>query len=418
MADSKMTDKRCSPLLHIAVFSAFAATAGASYGVDWRMMIASTDVVIMVDAETFKRADQQLTFRAALFLPKPQKNGSIGNFANMTFDCTGRRARSEQTLDIKPDTSTSPATDEKPGFAPVTPGSLGDLFLGHMCDSKREGNKINGVLVFAPPQMAAKTVFSLLKLGLDSNQASSLAARQYFDEKSLLNQLENVGIPEKKRIAARKVLAAQTILPPPPPPPIVPLDSAVATGKVGKYTHSAHELIGGLWLRADGTFRYGLTVGSLDETAAGRWTAKGSRVLLVNEPRVVPPTITLGTEKFEPGVPFSLALVTSSGSAVAGVDFSIEFGNGPPLESYTQNARWLLPADEKRQPRLITFSWPSYGVRPTPFAINAQVANAVSYVFTPNNFGVLDMTGLVVDADKEGLTLYRDGNAMRFRKNN
>ena len=208
MVGSKMTDKRYSPLLHIAVFSAFAATAGVSYSADWRMMIASTDVVIMVDAETFKRADQQLTFRAALFLPKAQKNGAIGNFSNMTFDCSGRLSRSEQTLDIKPDTSTSPATDEEPGFAPVTPGSLGDLFLGRMCDSKRESNKINGVLVFAPPQMAAKAVFSLLKLGLDSNQASSLAARQYFDEKSLLNQLENVAVPEKKRIAARKVLAA------------------------------------------------------------------------------------------------------------------------------------------------------------------------------------------------------------------
>ena len=67
---------------------------------------------------------------------------------------------------------------------------------------------------------------------------------------------------------------------------------------------------------------------------------------------------------------------------------------------------------------MITFSWPSYGARSTPFAINAQVANAVSCVFTPNSFGVLDMTGLVVDADKDGLTLYRDGDAMRFRKNN
>lgn len=75
-----------------------------------------------------------------------------------------------------------------------------------------------------------------------------------------------------------------------------------------------------------------------------------------------------------------------------------------------------MPADEKRQPRLITFSWPSYGARSTPFAINAQVANAVSCVFTPNSFGVLDMTGLVVDADKDGLTLYFDGDAMRFRQ--
>ncbi len=42
MADSKMAEKRYSPLLHIAVFSAFAATSGVSCGADWRMMIASS----------------------------------------------------------------------------------------------------------------------------------------------------------------------------------------------------------------------------------------------------------------------------------------------------------------------------------------------------------------------------------------
>lgn len=418
MTNSKVNNKRVNALLRAAVFSAFAAVTGASHGADWRMVIASVDVMIMVDAETFKREGQQLAFRAALFVPKPQKDGSIGNFANMSFDCAGRRARSEQTLDIKPDGSTAPVTDEKPGFNAVPPGSIGDIFLGRMCDIKLEGNRINGVMVFVSPQLAAKAAFGLLKLGLDSAQASSLAAGKYFDENSLLTGLDEAAVPEKKRAAVRKVLAAQTQLPPPPAAPIVPLKSAVATGKVGKYTHSAQELVAGLWLRADGTFRYGLTVGSLDETAAGRWTAKGNRVELVSEPRPVPPAITVGIGKLEPGAIFSLALSTPAGSPVAGVDFSIEFDSGEPLVSYTQNARWVLPADEKRQPRFITFSWPSYGVKPARFVIDVRRFNAMAFVFAPNSFGVLDMTGLVVDADKDGLTLYRGGDAMRFRKDN
>lgn len=416
MTDYFVNSKRFSPRLNAVIFSALAAFTGTSHGADWRMMIASVDVVIMVDAKTFKREGQQLAFRAALFVPKPQKNGAIGNFTDMTFDCSGRRARSDQTLDIQPDGSTASATDETPGFSPVPAGSLGDLFLGRMCDIKPEGNRINGVLVFVPPQVAAKSVFGLLKLGLSSSQASSLAAGNYFDEKSLLGWLDQAAVPEKKRADVRKVLAAQTQLPPPPPPPIVPLKSAVATGKVGRYTYSAQELVASLWLRADGTFRYGLSVGSLDETAAGRWTAKGNRIELVNEPRPVPPAISVGPGKLEPGAVFSLALLTPAGSAVAGVDFSIDFDSGPPLESYTQNARWVMPPDEKRPPRFITFSWPSYGVRPTRFEVDPQVANAVAFVFTPNSFGVLDMTGLVVDADQEGLALYRDGAAMRFRK--
>ena len=416
MTNFSVITQRLNRRLRVAIFSLFATITCASHGADWRMVIASIDVVIMVDAGTFKRDGQQLVLRAAVFIPKPQKDGSIGNYANLTFDCAGRRTRSQQTLDIMSDGRTAPVTDEIPGFQAVQAGSLGDLFLGRMCDIKLEANKINGVLVFVPPQLAAKAVFGLLKLGLDSDQASRLAANMYFDEESLVNRLNDAAVPEKKRPGVRKVLAAQTQLPPPPPPPVVPLKSAVASGKVGKYTHSERELVAGLWLRADGTFRYGLTVGSLDETAAGRWTAKGNRIELVSEPRPVPPAIKFGTAKRESGAPFSLALVTPAGSPVAGVDFSIEFDSGQPLDSYTQNAPWLLPSGETRQPRFVTFSWPSYGVRPTRFAINTQAVNAMTYVFTPNSFGVLDMTGLVVDADQDGLTLYREGAAMRFRK--
>ena len=398
-----------------------ASTSCAVTAADWRMVIASEDVVVMVDAGTFRRDGQQLTFRSAAYPPAADADGSIGNVADFTFDCAARRMKTEQVRDIRADGSTVEtvvtAADPK-GFVAIAPKSVAALFLDRMCGIKTNGNKMDGVVVSVPPEMAAKSVFGLLKLGLDSRQASDLATQKYWDEGSLLSWLEAAAVPKAKRAQVRKVLAAQSVQAPPPPAPIVPLASAVGTGKVGKYTHSAQELVAGLWLRADGTFRYGLTVGSLDETAAGRWTATGNQILLTNEPRPMAPTITAGPGNLTPGTPLTLQLRTSAGKAVQGVGFTVEFDTGAPLESYMQSASWSLPDSEQRQPRAVTFAWPSYGLRPMRFAMNPKTANNLTFVFNPNDFGVVDLTGLRVDAGKDSLTLHRDGTTMRFTKAN
>ncbi len=402
--------------IRFAFAAILTAASSVTHAADWRVIIASDDVVIMVDAGTFRRDGQQLVFRTTAYSPKPEANGSIGNVGNLTFDCAGRRMRNEEMLDIRPDGSTAPTKDEKAGFVAIPRNSMAEVFLDRMCRIKPDGNKVNGVRVSVPPGMAAKSIFGLLKLGLDSTQSSELAALKYWDESSLLRSLESAAVPKAKQTAVRKVLFAQTVQPPPPAAPIVPLQSAVASGKVGRYTHSAHELVAGLWLRADGTFRYGMTVGSLDETAAGRWTVRGDRVELVNEPRSKPPAVTAGPGTLEAGKPLSLTLQTAAGRGVSGVDILIEFDSGDARESYTQSAGWVLPVDEKRQPHFITFAMPSYGLRPTRFPVDVNTANVLTFVFAPNDFGVVDLTGLVVDADANGLTLYRDGGSMRFDK--
>ena len=305
---------------------------------------------------------------------------------------------------------------KKKGYVAIPRSSIAEIFLDRMCDMKTQDNKMNGVAVSVPPDTAEKSVFGLLKLGLDTDQASQLATPKYWDDESLVRWLDSFKVPKIKRAAFFKVLASQTVRTPPPPPPIVPLPSAVATGKVGKYTYSAQEIGASLWLQADGTFRYGLTAGSLDETAAGRWTAKRNRVQLINVPRPVPPTVTAGLAKLEPGAPLAINFRTPGGGAVPGVDFFLEFDAGDALPSYTQAASWVLPAGEKRKPRFVTFAWPSYGLRPARFAIDMNAANVLNFVFAPNDFGVIDVTGLVVDADKESLTLQRDGGTMRFDK--
>ena len=378
------------------------------------MVIASVDLVVSVDASTFQRNGRQLRFQATLHSPHSKTKVVQGDLSNFDFDCAGRRVQTEQLFEFLPDGSKEASSEEKKGYASIPRNSIAEVFLDRMCDMKSQGNKMNGVAVSVPPEMAAKSVFGLLKLGLNSDQASQLGTLKYWDDESLVRWLDSFKVPKAKQAAFFKVLADQTVRTPPPPPPIVPLPSAVATGRVGKYTYSAQEIGAGLWLRADGTFRYGLTVGSLDETAAGRWTAKGNRVQLVNAPRPVPPTVTAGPGRLEPGARLSFTLLTPRGGAVPEVEFSLEFDTGEPLASYTEGTSWVLPASEQRKPRFITFSWPSYGLRPARFKVDTDSANALTFVFTPNDFGVIDLTGLVVDADKDSLTLHRDGGTMRF----
>jgi hypothetical protein len=383
---------------------------------EWRMVIARADAVVIVDAQTVRRTGPQVSFHALIRWQKPDEDGAVGNVGDVTFDCVRKLVKTPGLQDIHVDGTTALTKDQKLVLGKTLPGSLGDLMRERMCDSKWDRTTMNGIPLDVPLELAVSAVFGLLALGLDSDQSSALAAQKYWDEVSLATQLDAASVPADRRAAVRKVLAAQTRETPPAPPPIVPLAWAVATGLVGKYIHSEHELGAGIWLRADGTFRYGLTVGSLDETAAGRWTAGNGHVQLVSDPRPVPPAITAGPVELVAGKPFSLRVIGPSGGDVPGVDFTLEFDRGDPLEGYTPGDTWHLPVAEKRIPRFVTFQMRSYGLHSARMPVDGTAGHVATFVLAPNDMGVIDMTGLIVDVDKDGLTLHREEGRMRFDK--
>lgn len=65
---------------------------------------------------------------------------------------------------------------------------------------------------------------------------------------------------------------------------------------------------------------YGLTVGSLDEVAEGRWTAPTSPG---EGAQAFPPTITAGSARQDPGATLSLLVATPNGNEVPGVDLVV-----------------------------------------------------------------------------------------------
>ena len=254
-----------------------------------------------------------------------------------------------------------------------------------------------------------------MKLGLLSEPASRLAAYPYEDAQTLERVLRNTRMTSSKRAAARRILAAHVEAAPPLPVPIVPLPAAaVASGRVGRYTHVESELVAELLLRADGLFHYGLTVGSLDEVADGRWTADGTRIHLVSEPKPVPPTITAGPARQDPGAALSLWVTTSNGNGVPGVDFVVGFDAGDTIDGYTQADGWSLPREEKRVPRWVEFSMESYGLQSPRFPINQGEANALTFVLTANDIGVVDLSETMVHVSGRELIIHRHGGTMRF----
>jgi hypothetical protein len=189
-----------------------------------------------------------------------------------------------------------------------------------------------------------------------------------------------------------------------------------AISPVGEYVHSEMELVAGIRLNQDGTFEYGLTVGSLDERAKGRWAQTGGRIELTSDPRPIAPTIAAGRVEAAPGEPFAFRLVAPNGTDMPGVDFSIDFDVGESLQDYTNGSAWSLPADETRIPRFVTFAMPSYRLRSARLPLDAQAGTVATFDLIPNDFGVADLTGAVAEISGDTLTLHRPEGTMRFRK--
>lgn len=196
----------------------------------------------------------------------------------------------------------------------------------------------------------------------------------------------------------------------------VVLPTAGPSSIVGEYVYSQMELAAGIVLRPDGTFEYGLTVGSLDEHAAGRWQVLGNHIVLTSDPKPIAPTITSGPTGPAPGQPFSLRVLGPGGRDVPGVDFTIEFDAGEPLQSYSAGGPWSLPAEEKRSPRFVTFAMPAYRLQSARLPLAPQPGTIATFILTPNDFGEIDLTGIVAEIADNALVLHRPEGDMAFTR--
>ena len=199
---------------------------------------------------------------------------------------------------------------------------------------------------------------------------------------------------------------------------------AVASGAAAREPGpaGAYRLVGeqdvasGIRLEPDGRFQYFLIAGALDERAEGRWTAGDGRIALVTEPKPVPPLFRQADPRKTDSAALTVSVGSPEGRGIAGVDLRVGFDDGAPVEAYTQEDGWSLPAEERRTPRWIELSVPMHGLASPRFPIDLAAGNALAFTLISNDLGVLDFEGVTVRVEKQALLVERGGGRLRYER--
>ncbi|MDO9368425.1 MAG: hypothetical protein Q7T68_07650 [Sphingopyxis sp.] len=186
---------------------------------------------------------------------------------------------------------------------------------------------------------------------------------------------------------------------------------------VGEYSLAeGPDVGGGLLIRADGRFQYMLAAGALDERAEGRWQVRGDLVCLTTDPRPVPPTIEKGPLiEVEGSVP-TLLVTWPNGKGIPGVNFTIGFDSGDPVDDYTQVYGWTMPEDDKRVPRWVEVRESIYDITAPRFELTEADGGKLRAIIVPNDIGVVDFDGACAEKTERGITLHRVEGPMRFAR--
>lgn len=182
----------------------------------------------------------------------------------------------------------------------------------------------------------------------------------------------------------------------------------------GRYVVHAPEMASELTLAPDGTFVYYLSMGSLDEQAAGRWRQDGDAIRLETVPKPTPASFAAATVTMAPDKRLVVQVVNPQGQGIAAVDLKVGFDSGEPLEAYTQDYGWSLPNTDLGEPRWVQFSVPIYELQSPRFFIDPLRGNALTFVLTPNDLGTVDMANIAVAVRSGQLVMQRKGGELVF----
>ena len=184
---------------------------------------------------------------------------------------------------------------------------------------------------------------------------------------------------------------------------------------VGEYSLTeGPDVGGGLLIRNDGRFEYMLAAGALDERAEGRWETHGDLVCLTTDPKPVPPAMEKGPLVEVEGAVPTLLVTWPNGRGIPGVDFTIGFDSGDPIEDYTQTYGWTMPEDDERTPRWIELRESIYDITAPRFDLTDADGGKLRAIIVPNDIGVVDFDGACAENTERGVTLHRAEGDMRF----
>lgn len=180
----------------------------------------------------------------------------------------------------------------------------------------------------------------------------------------------------------------------------------------GRYRlDEGHEAAGQLELTADGRFAYALTVGALDEAAAGRWVRRGEQACLTTEPSPKPPEFKIHKARRDQQ---SLVLVESAnGRGIPGIDVILGFDRGEPVTGYTQYYGWSPPREERRRPRWIQLIEPIHRFTSPRLPLTGGKLRAT---IVANDLGVVAFRDACFEAKGDAFVLHRAEGDMKFKR--
>ena len=172
---------------------------------------------------------------------------------------------------------------------------------------------------------------------------------------------------------------------------------------------------GMLDLRADGTFRYALSEGALDEHAEGEWSETGGDIRLTTAPKPVRPSFARGADGGAGAATIRVHL--ADGRDLAGVDFRLGLANGGSLAGYTQAEGWTFGDAEggaERRRAWVELFEPIYGVASQRFAIDPPVTGGLVFVLTPNDIDVVDFDKSWLERRSDDFILHHPNRDLRL----
>lgn len=173
------------------------------------------------------------------------------------------------------------------------------------------------------------------------------------------------------------------------------------------------DMASALELNKDGSFRYMLSEGAVDESADGRWTCDNGTLILHTTPRPKAPQFSLGKVEHDVRAPFSLLVTWPNGRGIAGVDFVLELDSGEPITDYTQSYGWAGDLNG-RKPLSLRVSEPFYGTASPLFPLEDDDHQQIEIILTPNDMGTADFRNTLVTQEGNGLVLHWRGRAIPY----
>lgn len=195
-----------------------------------------------------------------------------------------------------------------------------------------------------------------------------------------------------------------------------PLAAETPAALVGLYNGSQTEMAAGIDLSADGSFRYGLSYGALDETAEGVWSAEGDKLLLTTKPSVIPPRFAVVDEKPAPSGTLVVKLANPDVLQRVPLLIDVIYSDGQAPESVQVGEDGNVPVEWARRPMIIAPRLPVYPAPLTMVRMPANEGRILTFKFEPNDIGIADFRNETLAIEKGELVLQRYDRTIRFRK--